>query len=214
MTQPRGDERHEAARSRSTLVQGILVVLASAAGLAIVGVIFRIAVVVNTFATSGELRSRAFLELTLLAVFVVVMVTVVLSAFPWVNSWRSWKVLSPILLEAKRCSLASMTRYDEKAWGLRGHGRYVVTVDENVVRIFCVDRRTWRATEALTIERSAITATSKSFARINGQLRGALRLEVEGRGSLCIFFARPRLWWLNDQVPHDVLSWFGVDRNT
>lgn len=214
MTQPRGDHGHEAPRSRSTLARGILVVLASAAGLAVVGAIFRIAVVVNTFATSGELRSRAFLELTLLAVFVVVVVTVVLSAYPWVNAWRSWKVLSPILLEAKRGSLASMTRYDEKAWGLRGHGRYVVTVDENVVRVFCVDRRTWRATEALTIERSEITATSESFARINGQLRGALRLEVEGRGSLRLFFARPRLWWLHDEVPRDVREWFAVDRST
>ncbi len=212
MTQPRGDDRHEAPRPRSTLVRGILVVLASAAGLVVVGVIFRIAVVVNTFATSRELRSAAFLEFTLLTVFVVVMVTVVLSAYPWVNSWRSWKVLSPILLESPRGSLASMTRYDENAWGLRGHGRYVVTVDENVVRIFCVDRRTWRATEALTIERSAVTATSESFARINGQLRGALRLEVEGGGSLRIFFARPRLWWLHNDVPHDVLAWFGVDR--
>lgn len=212
MAQPRGDDGHEAPRSRSTLVRGILVVLASAAGLAVVGAIFRIAVVVNTFATSRELRSAAFLEFTLLTVFVVVMVTVVLSAYPWVNSWRSWKVLSPILLESPRGSLASMTRYDENAWGLRGHGRYVVTVDENVVRIFCVDRRTWRATEALTIERSAVTATSESFARINGQLRGALRLEVEGRGSLRIFFARPRLWWLHNDVPHDVLSWFDVDR--
>lgn len=164
MTQPRGDHGHETPRSRSTLVRGILVVLASAAGLAVVGAIFRIAVVVNTFATSRELRSGAFLELTLLAVLVVVVITVVLCAYPWVNSWRSWKVLSPILLEAKRGSLASMTRYDEKAWGLRGHSRYVVTVDENVVRIFCVDRRTWRSTEALTIERSAITATSESFA--------------------------------------------------
>lgn len=213
MTQPRGDDGHEPPRSRSTLVRGILVVLASTAGLAVVGVIFRIAVVVNTFATSRELRSGAFLELTLLAVFVVVMVTVVLCAYPWVNSWRSWKVLSPILLEAKRGSLASMTRYDEKAWGLSGHGRYVVTVDENVVRMFCVDRRTWLPTEALTIERSEITATSDSFARINGQLRGALRIEVKGRGSLCILFARPRLWWLHHDVPHDVLSWFGVDRS-
>lgn len=212
MTQPRGDDGHEAPRSRSTLVRGILVVLASAAGLAVVGAIFRIAVVVNTFATSRELRSAAFLEFTLLTVFVVVMVTVVLSAYPWVNSWRSWKVLSPILLESPRGSLASMTRYDENAWGLRGHGRYVVTVDENVVRIFCVDRRTWRATEALTIERSAVTATSESFARVNGQLRGALRLEVEGRGSLRLFLARPRLWWLHNDVPHDVLAWFGVDR--
>jgi hypothetical protein len=214
MTQPREDDGREAPLPRSTLARGILVVLASATGLAVVGVILRIAVVANTFETSGELRSRAFLEFTLVVVLVVVVVTVALSAFPWVNSWRSWKVLSPILLEAKRGSLASLTRYDEKAWGLSGHGRYVVTVDENLVRMFCVDRRTWRATEALTIEPSEIAATSESFARINGQRKGALRLEVDGRGSLRIFFPRPRLWWLNHQIPRDVREWFAVDRST
>lgn len=211
MTQPRGGDGYDAPRSRSTLGRGILVVLASMAGLVVVGVALRIAVVVNTFASAPELQSRALLEFTILAGFVVVVVTLVLSAYPWVNAWRSWKALSPILLEAQRGSLASMTRYDEKAWGLRGHGRYVVTVDENVVRIFCVDRRSWLATEALTIHRSAITSASESFARINGQLRGALRLEVDGRGSLRIFFARPRLWWLHNDVPRDVLAWFEVD---
>jgi hypothetical protein len=142
MTQSRGHGRLEAPRPGSTLWRGILVVVASAAGLAVVGALIRIVVVLNTFASAEELRSRALVEFILLTLFVVLSGIVLLAGYPWLNSWRSWKVLSPILLNAHQGSLASITPRDEKAWGLRGHGRYVMVVDQKVISIFCVDRRT------------------------------------------------------------------------